>query len=460
MLAKTTIPTVLWPPIPDPRASHLLALQFQLEQSQWYSREKLHDLQQSQLHELLAHAIETVPYYHQVFRTSGMGMDINGILENWAQVPLLSRKTLIEKKELMVSRSYPALHGSKSKTVSSGTTGNKVEVIISELYQLLCNAILLRDHLWHQRDFSGHLVSIRSGRYAEDPDIVKESDVWTKALGHLYPTGPHTLFYHRTPLESQANILIERNPDYLIAYPGNILALTRYFKQHDLQLPNLKQITTMGEPLPPDLRQACKNTWGATIKDIYGAEETGNIALQCPATENYHIQSEVLYVEILDDDDKPCGPGETGKIVVTTLHNFAMPLIRYDMGDYAEVSEACPCGRGLPALKRIRGRRRNRICEDNDRWRWPELNTALWRDIAVIQQLQVIQKTIDDLEIRILTEQQQKLNKQDQLILDDRLHKSLGAGFQLRHVYMDQVPQHDNGKFEPFISEITDDIDN
>ena len=92
---------------------------------------------------------------------------------------------------------------------------------------------------------------------------------------------------------------------------------------------------------------------------MYSSQEVGYIALECPTGESYHVQAENVLVEVLDDQDRPCSPGDVGRVVVTALHNFATPLLRYDIGDYAEVGAPCPCGRGLPALRRIMGRQRN-----------------------------------------------------------------------------------------------------
>src|SRR6185295_14515719 len=99
--------------------------------------------------------------------------------------------------------------------------------------------------------------------------------------------------------------------------------------------------------------------WGVGVVDVYSSEECGQIALQCPEHEQYHVQSESVLVEVLDDEGRPCAPGTIGRVVLTTLQNFAMPLIRYDIGDFAEPGPACPCGRALPVLTRIVGRVRN-----------------------------------------------------------------------------------------------------
>jgi phenylacetate-CoA ligase len=93
--------------------------------------------------------------------------------------------------------------------------------------------------------------------------------------------------------------------------------------------------------------------------DMYTCQEAGYLALQCPDHPHYHVQSENVLLEVVDDQGLPCAPGEVGRVLVTSLNNFATPLIRYEIGDYAEVGAACSCGRGLPVLKRIMGRYRN-----------------------------------------------------------------------------------------------------
>ena len=97
------------------------------------------------------------------------------------------------------------------------------------------------------------------------------------------------------------------------------------------------------EVLEPGIRDAALSHWGVEVADAYSTVELGTIAHQCPANENLHVQSESILPEVLGDDGTPCLPGEVGRVVITALHNFATPLIRYELGDYAEVGEACPC---------------------------------------------------------------------------------------------------------------------
>jgi phenylacetate-CoA ligase len=126
-----------------------------------------------------------------------------------------------------------------------------------------------------------------------------------------------------------------------------------------IRFPRLREVRTSGEPVGATTRQLCRDAWNVPVTDVYAAAEAGCIALQCPGSEHYHVQSESVLVEVLDGWNRACAPGTVGRVVVTTLQNFAMPLVRYDIGDLAEVGAPCPCGRGLPVLTRIAGRVRD-----------------------------------------------------------------------------------------------------
>ena len=160
----------------------------------------------------------------------------------------------------------------------------------------------------------------------------------------------------------------------------------------------------MGETITDEFRGICQEVWGKPVADMYSCEEAGYIALQCPKHEHYHIQSENILVEVLDEHDKPCRPGEIGRVVLTTLHNFAMPLIRYEILDYAEVGGECPCGRGLPVLKRIVGRQRNMITHPDGSQHWPSFPASTWSHIGPIRQMQMIQKEPDYIVINLVAE--------------------------------------------------------
>jgi phenylacetate-CoA ligase len=113
---------------------------------------------------------------------------------------------------------------------------------------------------------------------------------------------------------------------------------------------------SVGEPVTAALRDIVRQAWDVPLKDSYSCEEAGYLAMQCPEQEVLHVQSENLLLEVVGNDGRPCVPGEAGRVLVTSLHNFATPLIRYELGDLAEVGAPCACGRGLPVIARVLGR--------------------------------------------------------------------------------------------------------
>ena len=165
--------------------------------------------------------------------------------------------------------------------------------------------------------------------------------------------------------EQQLRWLCDLGPVYLRTRPSLARALALTVAENPDLRPTLRGILTQGEMVTQDHRRLCRKYLGRDLIDSYGLAEAGTIALRCPISDLYHIQSETCLVELLKPDMRPCKPGELGEIVVTALYNFAMPLLRYATGDFAELAYSaetdgrCACGRTLPALKRVFGRAQN-----------------------------------------------------------------------------------------------------
>jgi phenylacetate-CoA ligase len=187
------------------------------------------------------------------------------------------------------------------------------------------------------------------------------------------------------------------------------------------------------------------------VHDVYCCEELGYIAAQCPRYEHYHVPSETIPVEILDEQGRPCAPGQVGRVVLTPLHNFAMPLIRYAIGDYAEVGGLCPCGHGLPVLQRIPGRQRNRVVLPDGRRAWPDIS-ALWTAIRDVEQIQLIQGSQDHVEVRYA--RGLPLSPAAEHVGGERIHQALGYPFRLTFTRQDTIARQPNGKYETFFADI------
>ena len=438
---RSIVAGIAWPGIPGDPGAHLAALLFQLERSQWLTAEQLRERQFEQLRALLRHAKATVPRHAGTLREiDPERLDRAAFLA----VPILSRKDLQADFDALKSSAPPPGHGKVAQGQSSGSTGTPVRFLQTEATQLFWNALTLREHLWQERDFSGKLAAIRvKVEEGQWPD-------WGLPAAALFRTGPAATLNVRTDVGRQLDWLAREDPDYLITHASNLHALAELSLRRGVRLPRLRQARTYSEALRPDLRGIVRQAWGVGIADGYSSEEAGYIALQCPHHEHYHVQSENLLVEILDEAGQPCPPGATGRVVITTLHNFAMPLIRYELGDYAEVGEPCDCGRGLPVLARIHGRRRNMVVLPDGRRHWPSLPSTLWLSVAAIRQFRVVQTAPDSLEVTYVMDR--PLTDPEQKKLEAALAERMGHAFGVVWNRVDSIERSPNAKFEDFVS--------
>ena len=441
---------IAWPALPPPVDATLLALQYQLEQSQWWPAETLLVLQLRQLEPLLAHAARTVPFYRERLRgLAGLGR--GGLtMDAFRRLPVLRRTDIQEAAAALVSRRLPKDHGNTSDISTSGSTGRPITVKGTAVTGMFFRAMNLRYHLWHGRDFSAKTAAIHalrgaSARAAETGESVS----WVPG----YDSGPMVYFDVSRPVGEQLDWLRRQNPGYLLTYPSNLRALLRRCEETGERPDRLREVATMGEVLDPGVRAACETVWGVPVVDAYSAQEIGMIALQCPDRPHYHVQAECVLVEVLDDDGKPCAPGEVGRIVITALHNFATPLIRYEIGDYAEVGGACPCGRGLPVITRIAGRVHNMLTLPSGGQAWPvQFFSSELLAVAPVRQFQLVQRSLEEIEVRLVTARD--LSEDEEAGLRELIGNRLGHGFRLRFVYVDEIPRLPSGKYEDFRSEV------
>lgn len=269
----------------------------------------------------------------------------------------------------------------------------------------------------------------------------------------LFTTGPSQHIPITTDVKRQTNWLRDFKPDNVVIYPTSLDALAQYFRRHGMTLPGLRHIRTIGETLSPAIRALAREVFGAKVEDLYSSQEVGTIAIQCPESDLYHVMAEAVLVEVLDESGAPCKDGEVGRIVITDLHNFATPIVRYDIGDYAERAGPCPCGRGLPSLRRILGRERNLIVMPDGTRHWPLVGFTRFRDIAPIRQYQFIQHDRELIEVRLVSEQ--PVSSEQEAALRAVIQRALGHPFTLKFAYCaDQIPRAPGGKFEEFVCNV------
>lgn len=378
----------------------------QMENSQWWSADKIKEVQFKQLYQVITHAIHTVPHY----KTIPLPKSPEELLNNWHDIPVLERGDIGGEGENLVSTKPPKGHGKITTQFTSGSTGQPIGVKNTELSRIFWRAFTTRDHIWHQRDPKwklGHIRVAKKGQ-AEYPGTKGMGWGSLKGKDALIKTGPIAGLNINATVEQHAEWLMRANPEFLITYPSIIQRLAEYCLKKGLRPTNLQQVETISEVMTDKVRALCHDAFGVKIVDLYSTRELGYLGLQCPENNHYHVQSEGVYLEVVDEEGKMCPPGLPGKILVTPLHNFAMPLIRYAVGDYGVMGQPCSCGRGLPVLKSILGRERNRLRKPDGSYRWIAISAKGYGEllsIAPIREYQIIQVSLNQLEINFAVEE-------------------------------------------------------
>ena len=448
LLSQVAMPAVRSGPEADPIVSRLR----QLDSSQWWSAERIRKRQFGAFVELFIHCWDTIPFYRHRLEAAGWEPGLAVTQELLARVPVLTREELQAHTLEVRSQLLPWEHGLTVESQTSGSTGQPLKFLKTEITRTMWSALTLRHYLWHKRDLSGKLVAIRThhGPLLTEPRILKE---WGEPVSTVFETGPSKVFDCRLDISFLLDCVIKEAPQYLLGVPSTLEAMARLSLERGLDIPGLRAVETYAEMLAPQSRELLKQAWGVPVQDMYSCHELGYIALQCPDHEHYHVQSESLFVEVLDDEDRPCEPGQIGRVVATSLLNFATPLIRYETRDYAEPAAACDCGRGLGVIRRIVGRHRNLIALPDGGRTWPVLDTKAWASVAPIRQLQLVQKTPQRFEARLVMDR--ALTSDEQTRLTAVLQTSLGYPFDFDFTLHSDWLRSPAGKFEAVISEVT-----
>lgn len=356
----------------------------QLVAQEFLPPEQQEGRQARMLETMVRYAAQHIPYYRDIFGRRNLSpRDIRSA----ADLPLLPQMTRFDvqdrTKDLM-ARQLPKSQQWGLWTRTSGTTGQPVRVRQTLYSQRMFHYLKQRELRWFRFDPSATLAGIRAredlkqilGQNVSDGETVR-TPRWPSA-GIYFETGPFIGYAASNALEAQIEWLEANRPAYLIAQSAQLEHLALALQEHPVP-PSIRAIEAISQQLTPEMRSRIEASFKVPLHENYGLNEFGIVATRCPEGARYHVHSEQCVVEIVDENDKPCAPGKTGRILVSSLVNAGMPLLRYDADDLAEaVAGPCPCGRTLPAFGAITGRYRRIAALPPGTWDyWRVLQKAL-----------------------------------------------------------------------------------
>jgi phenylacetate-CoA ligase len=420
-----------------------------LLQAQCRSPEEIRNFQAEKLSKLIRHAYETVPHYRRSMLERGVNPSDISSPDDLRKLPLLTRTLLrVKQKELISSK---ADFDSLQVNYSSGSTGLRVSFKQDQNFRMWMRAHQLRTYMWC------------SGWELGDPFVL----LWGSEIYWSNKTIAdkiENLLTNRREFNTfcLSPILIKRfleaiesfRPRLISTYSNAMHLIAIEAEKQCLRLPALRAIQGTSEPMPPVFRERIGRIFNCEVFDKFGSRETNIVCHESPRHEEMCIQAENVFVEFLNDFDQPCRPGEQGRVVLTTLNNLSMPLIRYETSDIAApVAGTCSSGIGLPRMTAVSGRKQDLILTPNGDHIDAYFFSYLFMRFAEVHWFQVVQFEIDRLHICVYAPA--GLTPEIISELTNRIHSHSKFRFGLEFEVVSEMPQSPTGKFRLCVSHLT-----
>ena len=424
--------------------------------------------QSAALRQMALEAADNVPYYHELFRTLQLDTASLAASDWLSHLPILSREDVQASFDRLRAPRYSLQQGNARIAKTSGTTGQPVEVLHSIEYARMFTLLKQRELRMFRFDTRQSFASIRSPidlpRRADRKALGKgeefRHDRWP-LVGRYFETGPFACFGNNNDIEQQANWLHDRRPNYLLAHSADLEHIALAYQP----LGNadfLQGMLAVSQQMKESMRHNIARSFSAPLQQNYGLNEIGLVASRCPHSDHYHVHAEHCLVEITDNEGRPLPPGQRGRLLVTSLGNPAMPLLRYDSDDLAEIpTEPCPCGRTLPSFRKIEGRyRRNAYLPEGTWTFWDALLNALDQipkaQFAHIRQYQLHQYRDGRFQFRIVASEDIAHTLEAELrTAIERILPESSAKLEL--VQVTEIPRPASGKIQNFTSDFIPD---
>ncbi|MCB1776164.1 MAG: phenylacetate--CoA ligase family protein [Candidatus Competibacteraceae bacterium] len=418
-----------------------------LEQSQWWSHERLQNLQIQRLQSLLQQVSQRTPYYREWFQNHGL---TSAQFQNPAD---LTKLPIIDKAAIRAHQDHWTAEGATDLIAmqTSGSSGEPLRFQLSR-HRISCDiAAKWRATCWWDVDIG-------------DPEIV----LWGSSIeagaqdrlrtfrdqllrSRLIPT--HDLTDQR--LDSILAFMQRYRPRMLFGYPSALARLAWRARTSNLDMNDLglQVAFTTSEVLRPEWREVIGTVFGCGVANEYGARDAGFIARECPAG-GLHITAEQIIVEIVGEAGQALPPGQEGEILVTNLSNPEFPFIRYRTGDRGILDLGqCACGRSLPLLKAIAGRANDGLIATSGAWIHGSAFNHLLRELDGLQAYQIIQETRT--QVRLLLSLAGELSNQTTEQLIRAFRERLGTTVEVSIECIAHIPPEANGKYRHVICRVS-----
>jgi phenylacetate-CoA ligase len=411
------------------------------ERDQWRSADEIRVLQWRKLRALVDHCWAQVPFYREHWGRAGVSGpgDIRDH-DDYARLPILTKRHLREHSEALKAERWRDRLLYKT---TGGSTGEPVTIGYTRESYERRTAVMLRGYAWAGATLGTHALFL----WGQDPDgLPLKERLHHAAFNRRYL---NAYVMGEANMADYADAIDADRPEVIVAYVAPLVRLAKWLDARGRRVHAPRSILCAAEPLYPHHRLLIERVFGAPVHNTYGCREVMLIAAECGQGPGLHVNADHLHVElgepVVADDAE--GPRE---VLVTDLHNHGMPLMRYANGDIATAHpHACPCGRGLPLLASVDGRRMDALRTPEGRFVGEYLEYLVFATPG-IQRFQAMQHQLDAIDVTLV-----RGEGFDPAALDtlrERFRQVCGDATQLRFHYADEIPLTRTGKLRVAIS--------
>jgi len=425
-----------------------------IKKCQWNSLEENIRLQKKQLYDMVTYSLTEIPYYRDLgIRMNSFSED--SIFQDLRKLPFLTKEILRKEFDRLA---HPAPDVKRVYTNSTGgSTGEPALFLQDDYYHdwSMASKILLDD--WAGRSIGEPQISLW-GSFSE---ILEQREAlrhrladWVRNVRIL-----NVFRMNREDMQKYVDIINQYKPVLILAYVHSIYELAGFVESNGMHIHTPRSVMTSAGVLYEHQRETIERIFQCPVYNRYGSREVGDMACECEQHNGLHRNIFSHYIEVVDDEGEPCKPGERGHIVVTTLRNRTMPLLRYKIGDMAVASDRkCACGRGLPLIESVVGRSNSMIRTKKgvfDNVVVCALFTMDYKgnNYCSFSKYQVIQKKEDEFVIKIVVDKPE-IWPQEKLQIIYSLHKVLGNDIKLCFEEVDRIEPLSSGKYAYIVSEL------
>jgi phenylacetate-CoA ligase len=436
------------------RDEHVFEKLRYLEKTQWLSQREIEEIQIRKLRDILIYSLENVPYYQKTLRP------YSNTIRNLSSVSEISVLPFLTKQGVQnhYNELQPAKYNGRTALEStSGSTGDPLKFKLDRNASSFHRALSYREHQWYGLDIGAkeaRFYGIPMDFFPNMKERVKDFLMNRKRFT-VFDLSPEKLYeYYET--------MNHFKPDYMYGYTSSIFEFVKFMKSRGLRFRTsfLKVVIITSEVLLEEHRRFMESYLEVPIVNEYGTSELGIVAAQCPQG-SMHLSSENLIVEIVKND-KGVANGEPGEVVLTGLNNYAMPFIRYKVGDVASAWHGqCPCGRGLPTLKNIDGRINSMVVTPGGKiasgFIFYYMSRSQIEKKGGIEKYRVIQNSPDRILFQIVKGPQ--FDEKSLRTLEGKTHEYLSPDMNVEFEFVENLPSTTNGKSVHFISKLSSPFD-